>query len=617
MPTRRRFIQYLGAAGATRPLAAVAGPHSARAAAFGFDGLPHGVDDTHHLPPGYDAQVLLSWGDPLTPDGSAFDPARLDAAAQRRRFGYNNDYVAFLPLPPAGADERGLLCVNHEYTNPTFMWPGLHRGNLTGAMDRARTHTEMAAIGASVVELERHGSRWRTVASPYARRIDATTACDISGPAAGHARLCTGADPEGRRVSGILNPCSGGKTPWGTVLIAEENFQLVFRGDGGDDRERANHERYGVGRSVAYSWWGAHERRFDLAYEAREANRFGWVVELDPRRPDLAPVKRTALGRFKHEAANCVLNRDGRVVVYSGDDETFEHLYRFVTRDRCSGEDPACHRGLLDHGELSVARFHDDGSLTWLPLVHGAGPLVGANGFNDQGDVVIEARRAATLLGATRLDRPEDVEPSPRDGSVFVMLTNNVLRRPGQRDAANPRAFNRYGHVLRLLPPGAPGDDVDHAATEFGWETFLLAGDPDNPRDQARYPGSCAPGGWFAAPDNCAFDPAGRLWIASDQGRSWPQTGFADGLWACGDRRPGTAAFRRFFQAPIGAEVCGPEFTPDGRTLFLAVQHPGVDGTGDSSFDRPATRWPDFRDDLPPRPSVLAIRRVDGGLVGS
>lgn len=620
VPTRRHFIRYLSAslaAGAGLPLSAAG--RAASADVDWFPPLPPRSDANHHLPPGYRADILLRWGDLLGgTDDIDWDPPSMSAAEQAQRFGYNNDFLAYMPLP-RGSDNsaHGLLCVNHEYTNTRFMWPDIELLTAARAMTAERTAVEQAAIGHTVVEIAFRDGRWQPLAGRFNRRLTATSAVRISGPAAGHARLRTSADPHGHTANGILNACSGGKTPWGTVLIAEENFQLYFQGNCDDARERRNHARYGVGSSRTYSWWSKHDRRFSVSAEPHEPNRFGWVVEIDPYDPARQPVKRTALGRFKHEAATCALNNDGRVVVYSGDDQAFEYLYRFVSTQRFQSDQPDHNRDLLDDGVLSVARFHADGTLEWLDLVHGNGPLTASNDFHDQGDVMIETRRAADLLGATRLDRPEDVETNPADGTVYAMLTGNPARHADLLDAANPRTNNRFGHVLRLFPPGAPGAQVAHAARAFRWELFLLAGDPAAASHNAFYPGATPENSWLAAPDNCAFDPQGRLWIASDQGRNWRETGFSDGLWACLPAADGQFEFRRFFSAPIGAEVCGPEFTPDGRHLFLAVQHPGVDGLLRSSYTEPATRWPDFDAALPPRPSVLAIRRRDGRTVGS
>ncbi|MGE0151861.1 MAG: PhoX family phosphatase [Reyranellaceae bacterium] len=581
-----------------------------------FEEIAHGADQTHHVAKGYSADVLIRWGDPVTAGAPGFDPARQSPAAQAAQFGYNNDYLAYLPLPlGSNSSESGLLWVNHEYTNTGLMFPGVDgKGE---KVTREMVEIELNAHGGSVVEVRKSGGKWQAVRdSRYNRRITMNTPMRVSGPAAGHERMVTQADPTGRRVLGTLNNCGGGKTPWGTVLTAEENFHQYFAGDITRTAEAGNYARYGVGRSV-YSWWARNVDRFDIGKEAREANRFGWVVEIDPYDPASTPVKRTALGRFKHEAANCVLNRDGRVVVYTGDDETNEYVYRFVTAGRFNPRDRRANMNLLDSGTLSVARFDIDGSLTWLPLVQGRGPLTPENGFRSQADVAIDTRRAADLLGATKMDRPEDVEANPVTGAVYVMLTNNTARADGQTNAANPRAKSEFGHIVAMVPPGGRGKDADHAAAKYTWSIPILAGDPSKPEIGARYGRATTRNGWFASPDNVAFDPRGRMYVATDQGGAWPKTGTADGIWAC--EVEGTAAYvtRFLYRVPIGAEMCGPEFTPDGRTLFVAVQHPAADGVKDSSFATPATRWPDFQPGMPPRPSVVAITRPDGGEIGS
>jgi secreted PhoX family phosphatase len=307
------------------------------------------------------------------------------------------------------------------------------------------------------------------------------------------------------------------------------------------------------------------------------------------------------------------------VVVYSGDDDEFEYLYRYVSRERFEPAAPARNARLLDEGTLSVARFSDDGTLEWLDLVFGAGPLDPDHGFEDQGDVLIEARRAADLLGATPMDRPEDIELHPRDGRVFVCLTKNKRRDAEQVDGANPRGRNRHGHVIELLPPPDEDGRADHAAATQRWDVLLLAGDPRASDSGARYHPDVSSDGWLSCPDNAACDPRGRLWIATDGAPS--ASGCADGLFACDTEGPGRALTRSFLRAPRGAEVCGPCLTPDGRTLFIAIQHPGDgdDGgsSGDASFDTPTTRFPDFSDELPARAAVLAIVREDGGEIGA
>ncbi|MCB1772794.1 MAG: PhoX family phosphatase [Gammaproteobacteria bacterium] len=617
------------AMGALAPLASmreveaatVAATGSARSA-FGFAGIAHGVDADHHVAPGYSADVLIRWGDKVLPGAATFDPAAHNVSAQLGQFGYNNDFIGYVPLPfGSGNAAHGLLCINHEYTDEELMFPGYGRHDRGfSRLTRDIVDIEMACHGGSVIEVRKHDGKWQVVPdSRYARRITALdTEMALSGPAAGHPRLQTREDPTGRKVIGTISNCAGGITPWGTYLMAEENFNAYFMGSLEGNPEKANYQRYGVPGN-RFGWARYHER-FDLDAEPNTANRYGWIVEVDPLDPASTPVKRTALGRFKHEGAESIVNRDGRLVLYSGDDQRFEYLYRFVSRDRVNLENRAANRDLLDHGTLSVARFDDDGSLTWLPLVHGYGALTGDNGFHSQADVVIEARRAATLLGATPMDRPEDVEPNPVTGKVYVMLTNNARRGADAVDAANPRGPNIWGHIVELTP-----DKGDHAADSASWEILVKAGNPADPGAAALWNPATGANDWFACPDNCAVDPQGRLWVATDQGSNWKKaSGSADGVWALDTDGAARGTGRMFYRVPVGAEMCGPCFTPDGRTLFVAVQHPATDGTRyfpgferSSTFEDPATRWPDFDPALPPRPSVVAITKDDGGVIGS
>jgi secreted PhoX family phosphatase len=586
------------------------------APALSFQELTKSISETHQVAKGYSAQVVLSWGDALHAGMAAFDPQAQTAAEQEKRFGYNNDFVGFLPLPAGSkSSDHGLLCVNHEYSNTELMFPGLPADGADKLISEEQAKIEMAAHGHSVVEIKKDASAgWQVVTdSAYNRRISfLSTVCDVTGPAAGHPRLRTKADPSGRSVIGTLNNCAGGKTPWGTILTAEENFHQYFAGDPTSGPEAANHKRMGIKNKPGYGW-GRFFERMDVEQEPNEPNRFGWLVEIDPYDPHSKPKKRTALGRFKHEAGTTVINPDGRVTVYSGDDTRFEYLYRFVSKGTYNLTDRAANMTLLDDGVLSVARFDADGSLAWLPLIHGQGPLTEKNGFASQADVLIEARRAGDLVGATPMDRPEDVETNPVNGKVYVMLTNNTKRTAEQADGANPRGPNPFGHVLELTAPGGTGTAADHTADAYLWDILLLAGDPGQPDSGAKYHPDVSANGWLAAPDNCTFDAHGRLWISTDQGGEQAKRGNPDGIFACQVDGAERALTKFFYAVPRDAEMCGPEFTPDGKTLFVAVQHPGEGST----FDSPSTRFPRFSDNMPPLPSVVAISKDDGGEIGA
>ena len=620
--SRRAALLGLGAAALTEGLVAANEPALAQGvvpmtggpSTLTFTDVPHGMAQRDAVAEGYDIQTVIRWGDAVMPDAPAWTPAVQTPGAQAAQFGYNNDFIDFRPLPlGSGNSDHGLLVVNHEYTDTQLMFPGIgpgRAGRMRATAEQSRI--ELLAHGVSVVEIRREGGAWRPVRDGrHNRRITGETEIRVSGPAAGHDLLKTSADPTGTRVRGTLNNCAGGNTPWGTVITAEENFNQYFSGAAARSGAQAEaYRRYGIEAQGTYGW-SRFMDRFDLDKEPNEPNRFGWVVEFDPYDPASVPVKRTALGRFKHEGATHAVNHDGRVVFYMGDDERFDYVYKFVTARPWNPQDRAANRDLLDDGTLFVARFHDDGRIEWLPVVHGQGPLTEANGFRNQAEVLINTRRAADLLGATPMDRPEDVETNPVNNRVYVMLTNNQRRTPQQVNRVNPRAANIHGHVIEMIPPGAGTDRVDHAAVEGRWEMFLMAGKPGLDAG-ARYHRATGEHGWLSCPDNCAFDSKGRLWIATDGAPS--TSGVADGVYAAAVSGAGRALTKQFYRAPTGAEVCGPCFTPDGRTLFLGIQHPGDDAG--STFERPSTRWPDFAEGVPPRPSVIAIVKRDGGEIG-
>ncbi len=590
---------------------------AAQGSAFNFSEVEAGIDETHHVAEGYDADVLLRWGDAVLADAPAFDPAAQTADAQAKQFGYNNDYVGYIPLE--GSSEHGLLVVNHEYTNPHLMFPGLVTlvdGKITlNPLTREQVDIELAAHGGTIVEIRKVDGKWQVVADgKYNRRITATTEMELTGPAAGHPRLQTNADPSGRKVLGTVNNCAGGVTPWGTYIMAEENIHGYFAGElPADHPEAANYKRLGLPEG-SYEWANFYDR-FDVSKEPNEANRFGFIVEVDPMDPTSVPKKRTALGRFKHEGAESIVAKDGRVVFYLGDDERFDYVYKFVTAGKYNPDDRAANMNLLDEGTLYVAKFDENGGVEWMPLVQGQGPLTPESGFASQADVAIATRLAADLLGATKMDRPEDIQPNGVNGKVYVMLTNNTKRTEEQVDAVNPRAANAFGHIIEIAEA-----DGDFAATHGTWEVLLKCGDPSVAEVGATFSTDTTANGWFGMPDNCAVDSMGRLWVSTD-GNGPSATGRTDGLWAVDTEGDARATSKLFFRVPVGAEMCGPLFTPDDETAFVAVQHPADGGDDWDGFGRVSyyedlsTRWPDFDEAMPTRPSVVVITKQGGGKI--
>ena len=579
-----------------------------------------GVDRADRLvvPPGYTATPFAAWGEPIGVAGAPMPPWRPDASAsaadQALQVGMHHDGLHYFPLD---GSRRGLLVMNHEYVDDGLLFPD---GLATWTAEKVRK--SQAAHGISVIEIAQDNQgQWQMVRpSRYARRITAATHCAVGGPAAGHRLMQTAGDPSGRLVAGTLNNCAAGQTPWGTYLSGEENFRFYFSGG---DQPDAHQRRWGMVRT-AFFGWPAFDERFDATKHPNEFNRFGWVVELDPADPASTPVKRTALGRAAHEGAWVAVTQDGRAVVYSGEDARNEYIYKFVSRDRIR---PAGHgltaaqanRELLDHGTLYVARFDADGTGHWLPLVQGQGPLTAANGFADQGEVVIKARQASDALGATPMDRPEWLAIDPLRGTVFCTLTNHAERgRPGQppTDAANPRQGNTHGHIIRWDEGEAGRGDFD--ATRFRWSHLVLAGDPVQARPEAR---GTIQGDLFACPDGLAFGPGGLLWIQTDMHASQMGLGeFANlgnnQMLACDLT---TGEIRRFLTGPRHCEITGAAWTPDGCTMFINVQHPGETPSDRSDPAQPArfSNWPDYQPGGRPRSATVVIRKNDGGVIGT
>jgi secreted PhoX family phosphatase len=482
--------------------------------------------------------------------------------------------------------------MNHEFTEDELLFP-----DGIANWSAEKTAKSQNAHGVSIIEVVEDRGAWRRVRSRFARRITGQTPIRIGGPAAGHPLLRTAADPTGRAVLGTLNNCSFGVTPWGTYLACEENFNGYFATSDPTWTPTPLQQRYGIAAAGFGYLWHTTDSRFDLAVEDNEANRFGWVTEIDPLDPRSGPVKRTALGRFKHESATVTVGRGDRVVVYTGDDERFDYVYKFVgnrawqSYRRHRGESP------LDDGVLHVARFKPDGTGEWLPLVWGRNGLTPANGFADQGDVLIKARLAGDLLGATKMDRPEWVAVHPHNHDVYLTLTNNTNRTLTQVDPPNPRGPNPFGHIIRWRE--ARGDN---AATTFRWDIFLLAGGPGSGA-------TIDPDDAFGSPDGLWFDGDGRLWIQTDG--SQPIT--CNNQMLAAD--PEAGDLRRFLVGPKNCEVTGVTGTPDRRTLFVNIQHPGEGAQSENPTQ--FSNWPDFGVGGRPRSATVVVRRADGGVVGT
>ncbi|MDQ2641598.1 MAG: PhoX family phosphatase [Pseudomonadota bacterium] len=642
------------------------------------------------VPAGYTAQLFVAWGDPIMPGGKAFrGDATETALDQLLQFGEHCDGMHFFPLGgEQGPTDAGLLCINNEYTHEEILYPD---GQVGSGYNIAKTRKSQAAHGVSVVEARRvvekdrkgrvMSARWVVNRrSRFGRRITANTPMRISGPAAGHPLMQTreflirrdGSEPtggttDGRWAFGTINNCANGFTPWGTFLTCEENWNGNFGGTGAVDTSAATeigklNRRYGIAAAGFGYRWHETDPRFDVTTNPNEPHHFGWVVEIDPREPHSPPVKRTALGRFKHESAQHVVDEDDRLALYMGDDERNEYIYKFVSAGRFRHPSDRRNRELLDKGTLFVARFNADLTGQWIPLLPGTLGIdgvtlrdnpnfAGADDAEVLAKILIKTRMAADAVGATMMDRPEWTGARPRtrgfrEVEVYCTLTNNNRRgtstpsanaadgstaagsaRPPV-DAANPREDNIYGHIIRWREDGR-----SVAATSFRWDLFVQNGDTATARAAKPtndYRGNIAdsPEGSadYGAPDGLWFDPWGRLWVQTDQ------AGNAAGDWlnigtncmVCVD--PATGATRRFLTAPPNAEVTGVTMTPDGRAMFVGIQHPGEDSTAANPTQYsswPQSQWTTTSDGqtvLPagrPRSGVVVITKDDGGIIGT
>ncbi|MBX3609999.1 MAG: PhoX family phosphatase [Hydrogenophaga sp.] len=572
---------------------------------LGFTAIPVSTTDEVKIAAGYSASVLAPWGTPLFSTGAGSTwagDASEDAAAQARQMGDNHDGIHYFAIN--GKSDEGLLVMNHEYTNVGYLFTN----GVVDSLDDA--NKDLNAHGVAVVHIKRTAGVWNIVVdSSYNRRITGNTLMQLTGPAAADALLQTTADTTGTQVYGTLNNCGNGWTPWGTYLTCEENFNQYFgttnTASPGTTRD-TNQTRYGLSSGTTSRKYEQYFDRFDWQKEPKEANRFGWIVEIDPFDAASTPKKRTALGRIKHENAAYAIAANGRVVVYMGDDQANDYIYKFVSTGTYIEGNIANNRDLLDSGTLYVAKFNDGattgdmmGTGEWMPMTT-TNPALAA--YASQAEILVNTRLAADAMGATPMDRPEWVAVHPTTKEVYVTLTNNSGR--STTNDANPRTANIYGQILRWREAGG-----DPTALTFEWDLFVLAGNPTITQANSLNNGSSNvnANNTFNSPDGLGFDSAGRLWIQTDGNYSnagnYANQGNNQMLCA----NPTTKEIRRFFVGPVECEVTGMTFTPDSKTMFINIQHPGEGGN---------SHWPEGGA-ARPRSATIVITKNDGGVIGT
>ncbi|PPS46083.1 Tat pathway signal protein [Chroococcidiopsis sp. TS-821] len=605
---------------------------------LGFKAVPVSEADTIVVPEGYTARVLIPWGEPISGSFPSYS-LKNTGAEQGMQVGQHHDGMHFFPIegksPYEGSSVDGLLVVNHEYIEPRYthaaaigqaLGPDDFPKKEDGTRETDQVLKEMNGHGVTITRISRQSDgSWKVVRDPRNRRITALTPMEIRGPVRGSDLVKTKYSPDGTRTRGTINNCAHGVTPWNTYLTCEENWARYFLNN--DEDVPRDHERYGVSTdgTSRYGWELADSKadeyiRFAASASGasatedyrNEPNTFGWVVEIDPFNPKSTPVKHTYLGRFAHEGVVFQPPVEGQpIVCYSGDDARFEYIYKYVSAQ------PYCRATangtLLDDGTLYVARFNEDGTGNWLALKFGENGLTPENGFQDQADILVNTRTAADFVGATKMDRPEWGAIDPRNRNVYFTLTNNSNRKPDQVDAANPRPENDWGHIIRWSEAGN-----NPTATSFKWDIFVLAGPEDDSRKLSGRPLNAD--NIFVNPDGLWFDADARLWIQTDIGESSQNQGefaqFGNNQMLAAD--PDTGEIRRFLTGPIGQEITGVVTTPDQRTMFINVQHPGAT-TSEEEFaaGKINSRWPNQDPKIYPRSATVVITKDDGGIIGT
>ena len=593
--SRRGFLSGLVAVGSGAAAMGVGllngtAAQAQQATRFAFKPIPIATDGTIHVPAGYSWKPMIKWGDALFADAAPFDSANgVSFAASERVFGENTDGMELFVI-----GNKQVIAVNHEYANTEINLPNTHADGVADSAEDAQLLRNLQ--GVTVMEVTETDSGWSIVVdSPFNRRITQDTEIQMSGPAAGSGLLKTVSDPTGMTARGTMNNCGAGKTPWGTYLTCEENFNGYF-GSTDTDLERTPEQvRYGLNVEGRYGYEKFADR-FDLSKDPNEPNTQGWVVEIDPSDPESTPIKRTALGRFKHENAACVIAPDGRVVVYLGDDERNEFLYKYVSDEvYVPGGDTST---LLDNGTLYAAKFLEDGSGQWLPLTPQTTEMA-------EDEILVFSRIAASKVGATTMDRPEWVAVSPIAVEAYCALTNNTDRgvepnASGDESPVggpNPRAENGYGQIVRWRPA-----EEDHASPDFTWDLYVMAGNPAKHDDDYAGSRNMTAGNMFNSPDGMIIDSTGMIWIQTDgdDSNEGDFEGQGNNQMLVGD--PATGEIQRFLTGPLGCEVTGLCWSADKRTMFVGIQHPNAP-------------FPDGQGSLP-RSSIIAIARDDGAQIG-
>jgi hypothetical protein len=643
------------------------------ALALNFDAVAKNKLDLVTVPAGYQTSILHALGDPLSfYDAAWANDGSESAESYNRRVGDGHDGMHYFGLSDGGAysasrSDRGLLCVNNEYVVRPY---GLHASGRTSGAARvaAEVDKEVNAHGVTICEVRRGASGTGMTmvrGSSYNRRVTSATPMDFAGPVKGSSLVKTKYSADGTSTRGTNNNCANGYTPWGTYLTCEENFTNVVSRAAGDDALRSAAEVTGLkryrlpqGTVSSYLWntpttgtaddyarWTASVTGASATDDYRNAfNTFGWVVEIDPFDPSSKPVKRTALGRFAHEGCwpcNPVAGKP--LVFYMGDDSQNEYIYKFVSAASWDAADIG--KGLtagakyMDAGTLYVAKFNTDGSGTWVELTFGKNGLTAANAtypFANQADVLVHARLAADSVGATKMDRPEWGAVNPTNGEVYMTLTNNSSRTASNTDTANPRYYedlksgtttqkgNVNGHIIRWREAGS-----DAAAVTFAWDIYLFGAEATAAANVNL--SKLTDVNDFSSPDGLWFDKNGMLWIQTDDGAYTDVTNCmmlaaipgkvgdggavtaASGMPTLKGADASATTVRRFLVGPKDCEITGLAMTPDRKTLFVNVQHPGENG----SLATPTSAWPASQTDAAstkrPRSSTVVVTRTDGG----